>query len=73
VAGWVVALASGCTVGCESEGCCAAAPNDTSSAAANINFQVRMTLFSNFLRPMFRSIDEFRGPRALKPALQQKI
>jgi len=35
--------------GCDSVGCCAAALNETSSAAVNIHFQVRMTLFSKFL------------------------
>jgi hypothetical protein len=35
--------------GCDSVGCCAAALTEISSAAVNIHFQVRMTLFSKFL------------------------
>jgi hypothetical protein len=41
-----VAAALDCAEGCDSDGCCAAALTETSSAAVNINFQVRMTLFS---------------------------
>ena len=34
--------------GCESAGCCAAALNEASKQVVNIQFQVRMTLFSKF-------------------------
>jgi hypothetical protein len=42
----VAAAALGCAEGCDSDGCCAAALTETSSAAVNIHFQVRMTLLS---------------------------
>src|SRR5258708_11693936 len=35
--------------GCDSDGCCAATLAETSSAAMNIHFEVRMTLLSKFL------------------------
>jgi hypothetical protein len=42
----VAAAALGCAEGCDSDGCCAAALTETSRAAVNIHFQVRMTLLS---------------------------
>jgi len=36
---------------CEPAGCCAAAVNEASKQAVNIQFQVRMILFSKFQGP----------------------
>jgi hypothetical protein len=42
------AVLKGCDPGCDPADCCAAL-TDTSSTAANIHFEVRMTLLSKFL------------------------
>jgi hypothetical protein len=39
--------------GCESDGCCAVALTETSSAAVKIHFEVRMTILSKSLNRCF--------------------
>jgi hypothetical protein len=54
--------------GCDSAACWAAALTEISSAAVNINFQVRMTILSKFSKPKF-----LFGPICLRTRVSQPI